>query len=1112
MRDQQDKVKLGWEIQLHSLDENNFWIIDIDANDGSLINKFDHVIHCSFGFEKYLESHENTKEHHYRIIDDATAMPYGANNSTEEITANASYRVYPFTIESPIYGSRQLLTDPADIIASPYGWHDTNGDINPDYTITRGNNVYAYTDKDGNNSPDANSSPDGGAALNFDYNIDFSTHLNVSENSKAVVTQLFYMNNIMHDIFYKMGFTESNRNFQAKNYTGVPGGNDFVWAEAQDGSKDKYGNVLKGNANFVTYPDGVNTNSNRSRMQMFMWSSTPPPTVTYNSPAGIAGDIYNGSQSDWGPCSYNITGAVANALSNSTPPEYVCDAVTNASSIAGKIALIDRGDCQFSEKIYNAQLAGAIGVIIINRQSAEDSLSNMASGNFANLVTIPAVFVTYADGEKLRNNINTATVTMFRQSTNDCIDYDGSLDNGIVAHEYGHGISNRLTGINTGAGGTSSCLTNAEQGGEGWSDFFALALTKKASDNKNTARGVGNYVDGKTPSGGGIRNYPYSYDMSINPLTYAALGTTVDEVHDIGEVWAVTLWDMYWNLVDKYGYSNDLYNGTGGNNRAIKLVIEGLKQQPCSPGFIDARNAILKADSILYGYADKCEIWAAFARRGMGVNAKQGSSNRINDQTVNFSLPATCNNSPTATASFTSSDSTVCIGSSLIFTNTSTASAGNPDSVRWIIPGGTPSTATSMTTINPIFNTAGNFTISLIAYKSGNASVAHEKIIRVKNKPTVTVNSPSSCAGAQVTLTANGATSYSWNTGASSISINVNPSTTTNYTVTGTKDGCSNTATSIVTVTNTTPSLTILSNPSGGNVCEGENITLTADGADNYTWTSAQTGTTTGKTLVFIPNGNMTVNLSGTANGCTTQGVAFINIILKNKPSIMVNSPNSCSGDLVTLTATGATTYTWSNATSGASINVSPAFTTTYTVTGTKDGCSNTATSTVTVQEKPALPVITQTGDTLHSSTIIVGATYEWYKNGMLVSSSTNPNFKITESGSYTVKVKNGNCSSESVAFAAVYTSIKNATNSIQLLEIYPNPTDGRLQLNMNLTKNVNVQIYLYSPDGRELYNQSIANTRNVSEEINLHDFAKGMYILRLKVEDEIYYHKVVKQ
>lgn len=218
MRDQQDKVKLGWEIQLHSLDENNFWIIDIDANDGSLINKFDHVIHCSFGFEKYLESHENTKEHHYRIIDDATAMPYGANNSTEEITANASYRVYPFTIESPIYGSRQLLTDPADIIASPYGWHDTNGDINPDYTITRGNNVYAYTDKDGNNSPDANSSPDGGAALNFDYNIDFSTHLNVSENSKAVVTQLFYMNNIMHDIFYKMGFTESNRNFQEKLY------------------------------------------------------------------------------------------------------------------------------------------------------------------------------------------------------------------------------------------------------------------------------------------------------------------------------------------------------------------------------------------------------------------------------------------------------------------------------------------------------------------------------------------------------------------------------------------------------------------------------------------------------------------------------------------------------------------------------------------------------------------------------------------------------------------------------------------------------------------------------------------------------------------------------
>ena len=65
----------------------------------------------------------------------------------------------------------------------------------------------------------------------------------------------------------------------------------------------------------------------------------------------------------------------------------------------------------------------------------------MAAGAFANSVTIPAMFVTYAQGQKLRDNIATATVTMYRISTNNCLIFDGALDNAIVSHEYGHGIS-----------------------------------------------------------------------------------------------------------------------------------------------------------------------------------------------------------------------------------------------------------------------------------------------------------------------------------------------------------------------------------------------------------------------------------------------------------------------------------------------------------------------------------------------------------------------------------------------------------------------------------------------------------------------------------------------
>ncbi|MFN8267217.1 MAG: M36 family metallopeptidase [Chitinophagales bacterium] len=1393
VKDKQDNVQLCWEVQFHSLDEYNFWNIDIDAKNGNLINKYDQVLHCDFGRGGFLSAADNTNT---RL--DTPGSTNGGTDPVAQVMAG-SYRVYAIPTESPVYGPRQLLTNPDNPDASPYGWHDTNGVPGPEYTITRGNNVYAYTDKDNDDVPDPDSSPDGGASLVFDFPLDFSTKLDTLTNSKAVVTQLFYMNNIMHDIFFKYGFTESNRNFQSKNYTGVAGGNDFVWAEAHDGSLANPRNL--DNANFATSPDGVNTKFNRTRMQMYMWTGTPPSTLTYLTPANIAGDITHGSQNGWGPCSYNVTGSVVNALGSTSPASYVCGTVTNPAAVSGKIALIDRGDCEFSAKVYNAQLAGAIGVIIINRQSAGDSIIGMAAGAFANSVTIPAMFVTYAQGQKLRDNIATATVTMYRISTNNCLDFDGALDNAIVSHEYGHGISTRLTGLSTGTGGTSSCLSNAEQAGEGWSDFFALSLTKKPTDTKNTPRGVGNYVVGEDANGAGIRRYPYSYDMTINPLTYADMAAN-PEVHDIGEIWAATLWDMYWNLVEKYGYSTDLYNGTAGNNRAIKLVVEGLKQQPCNPGFLDSRNAILKADSILYGYADKCEIWSAFARRGMGYSAKQGSANSATDQTAAYNLPPACNAGPTATASFTSSDTVVCQGGSLTFTNTSTASAGSPDSVRWTIAGGTPGTSNSMTTVNATFNTAGTYTISLVAYKSGNASPAATQTIRVKSNPTVGVNSPTICSGKTATLTASGATSYTWNpnigsgatvttpiltanasytvtgtkdgcvgtatanvtvtalpnvtvtspticsgktatlqasgadsytwtgglasvsnpttpvltantsytvtgtvgscsnTAVSNVTVTALPNVTvtspticsgktatlqasgadsytwtgglasvsnpttpvltanTSYTVTGTVGSCSNTAVSNVTVTalpnvtvtspsicagstatiqasgadsyswspnigsgatvttpvltanasytvtgtvgncsntavsnvivNTTaPTVTISTTPSSASVCQGESIQLTGNGANNYSWSSSQTGTTTGSTLTFTPTSTITVNVSGTVTGCSTAGTSSINITVTPKPTVTVDavSPicggqtatlqahgadsytwtgglasvsnpttpvlnanasytvtgttngcsNSaivnvsvtpkptvtvdavspiCSGETATLQAHGADSYTWTGGLASVSNPTTPVLTssTSYTVTGTTNNCSNTAIANVTVTTTPVMPSITQSGDTLHSSSILVGASYEWYKGGILQTTTSTPYYILTAAGIYTVKVKNGNCSSESAPYAAIYTGVKNASNSVSVFEVYPNPTEGKLKLNISLTKNAAVQLRMYSPDGRELYGQSYTNIRVLNEELNLQDVAKGVYILRLNVDDEVYYHKVVKQ
>ncbi|MEZ4740316.1 MAG: M36 family metallopeptidase [Flavobacteriales bacterium] len=212
---------------------------------------------------------------------------------------------------------------------------------------------------------------------------------------------------------------------------------------------------------------------------------------------------------------------------------------------------------------------------------------------------------------------------------------DSDLDNLVIAHEYAHGISNRLVGgpMNV------DCLWNAEQMGEGWSDYFGLMLTMKPGDQGTGSAGVGNYLRGQPATGQGIRPAPYSTDLGVNAYTYANTNAGVSQPHGIGFVWCTMLWEMTWDLIAQYGFDPDLYNGAAGNNRALRLVVEAMKLTPCEPGFVDARNAILEADRILYGGADQALIWAAFARRGLGFSADQGDPDDRTDQVEAFDLP-----------------------------------------------------------------------------------------------------------------------------------------------------------------------------------------------------------------------------------------------------------------------------------------------------------------------------------------------------------------------------------------------------------------------------------------------------------------------------------------
>lgn len=649
-----NKLKLAWAFQFYSPDGKYLWDIRIDALNGVVLEKKDLTVRCSFGHSD-KENHKSSGAFWFEknTFQNTAVSPVQV--------AAGSYRVIPYNYESPNHHTFDLITSPSNALASPNGWHNTNaiGGSTPTliYNYTRGNNVLAQEDALGDNGNGIR--PDGGSGFNFDFAYAGQT-VQPAVYTPAATTNLFYMINIMHDVWYQYGFNEISGNFQQHNL-GRGGSNaDYVLADSQDGY-DQASATLN-NANFTTPVDGI-----KPRMQMFMWTLGAPPTnfITVNSPAAIAGpklatsNVFEGTDRIPVPASPNgITANLVLYKNNPTPPGYnsACQTPTNAAELNGKIALIKRGGCLFNFKVKNAQLAGAIGVIVMDSIANNPQRMQMSSTGILG-ITIPAVFVTKEIGDSFIAELANGVVNVKLESPPNLYLYaDGDFDNGIIAHEFAHGISNRLTG----GPANSNCLEAPEQMGEGWSDWAALMMQIKTGDVGTTAKPLGNYVINQSNTGGGIRNYPYSTDMSINPLTFddtngktfiytddAGIETELVEPHNTGEVWAAMLWDLTWAYIGKYGLNTNIYTGTGGNNKVMRLVLDAMKLQPCNPSYIEARDAIIDADQATTGGKDYCLIWKVFARRGLGVNANSGDNSGdatnitgISDQVEDFTEPS----------------------------------------------------------------------------------------------------------------------------------------------------------------------------------------------------------------------------------------------------------------------------------------------------------------------------------------------------------------------------------------------------------------------------------------------------------------------------------------
>ncbi|XXT14590.1 M36 family metallopeptidase [Sorangium sp. So ce429] len=490
-----------------------------------------------------------------------------------------------------------------------------DGGVDPwlpdDATSTSGNNVDAYAD---HRAPDGFSSGDTRATLtgprSFDHVYDLSAEpLATPGQIMAAVTQVFYVTNWLHDWYYDSGFTEAAGNAQRDNLGrgGLDG--DALLAEAQDdapgGSRD--------NANMDATYDGA-----PPRMQMFLWSgmdqrslSVTPQNASYASNTAL-----------FGPQRYEVTGELALGEDDTEPRSNGCEPLT--SDVAGKIALVDRGGCTFALKTQNAQEAGAVGVLIANNRES-DGAPRLAGD--APDVTTPAQSISLEDGRALRAALAGGgaplTLTMTREPS---VERDGTIDNTIVAHEWGHYIHLRQV-----ACGTQMCGAQSE----GWGDFIALHMMLRDGDDLDGAYPISGY--GSAALGDsyfGIRRAPYSADFAKNGLTFKHISNDARlpdhplnvgapenaEVHNAGEVWASMLFEAYAALIRRGDGLTPPRPFEQTRRRMSDYVVAGMKLAPANPTFTEQRDAILAA-ALASDQGDFLALAEAFARRGAGTCA-----------------------------------------------------------------------------------------------------------------------------------------------------------------------------------------------------------------------------------------------------------------------------------------------------------------------------------------------------------------------------------------------------------------------------------------------------------------------------------------------------------
>ena len=421
---------------------------------------------------------------------------------------------------------------------------------------------------------------------------------------------------------------------------------------------------------------------------------------------------------------------------------------------------------------------------------------------------------------------------------------------------------------------------------------------------------------------------------------------------------------------------------------------------------------------------------------------------------------------------------TVCPGSP------TTLMANTNGSVIWSNGASTASTVVSPTVATVYTATTTNFCGSAVTSSTVYVSSTVNVIATTSNSLI--------CSGKSATLTANGASSYTWMPGnLSGTSIVVSPSTTTNYTVLGVSSCGFNTAVVNQMVTSTPTVMVMISSTA---ICAGSSATLIATGATTYSWMPISV---TGSVAIVTPTASAGYVVVGANGACT--GTATTSVLVNPMPMITVSpiSTTICPASPKTLIASATGAVIWSNGATTATIVVTPTVTTVYTATTTNSCGSAVASSTVYVSSTVNVSAITS--NTLlctgQSATLTANgaSTYTWMPGNItgasiVVTPTATANYTLTGTAS---------CGSNATAFTqnvSLCTGINESVNA-PLVSVYPNPNYGSITVSLNAEMSANTTINVYDALGKLVISESISSENTTISTAHLNT---GVYFYQI--------------